>query len=25
MIGFGVYGNRKEQFADLIVRSYERS
>jgi hypothetical protein len=25
MIGFGVYGDRKEQFAELIVRSYERS
>lgn len=24
MIGFGVYGNRKEKFADLIVKSYER-
>ena len=25
MIGFGVYGNRKQEFAELIVRSYERS
>jgi len=25
MIGFGVYGNRKQEFADLVVRSYERS
>ena len=25
MIGFGVYGSKKEKFAELIIRSYERS